>query len=111
MNAIISMLFDRLPDLINLAVLIVVCVLFTRIGDLKDSIDKRFDDMNKRFHDLKESINKRFHDMNKRIDDVNKRIDDQKDDIKALGQKVDTLSGQVHRIEGHLGLPSASSDG
>ena len=103
MNAIISTLFDHLPDLINLAVLIIVCVLFTRIGDLKDSIDKRFDDMNKRFHDLKESIDKRFHDMNK-------RIDDQKDDIKALGQKVDTLSGQVHRIEGHLGLPRTGTD-
>ena len=110
MNAIISTLFDRLPDLINLAVLIIVCVLFTRIGDLKDSIDKRFDDMNKRFHDLKESIDKRFDGVNKRIDDVNKRIDDQKDDIRALGQKVDTLSGQAHRIEGHLGLPRTGTD-
>ena len=59
---------------------------------------------------IEKLIEQKIDGINKRFDDVNKRIDDQKEDIKALGQKVDTLSGQVHRIEGHLGLPGVGAE-
>lgn len=93
MNAIINTLVSHLPDLINLVILIIVCVLFTRINDLKESIDTRFND-----------INNRFSDINSRLDDQNQRIN-------TLIQKTDTLSAQVHRIEGHLNLPRTGTDG
>lgn len=100
MNAIINTLVSHLPDLINLVILIIVCVLFTRINDLKESIDTRFNDINNRFND----INNRFSDINSRLDDQNQRIN-------TLIQKTDTLSAQVHRIEGHLNLPRTGTDG
>ena len=104
MAPVINALLTQWPVLLA----IVVVYLLNR-KDIK-LIEQKIDGINARFHDLKESINKRFDDVNKRIDDVNKRIDDQKEDIKALGQKVDTLSGQVHRIEGHLGLPGVGAE-
>ena len=39
-------------------------------------IDKRFDDVNKKFEAMQMQIDKRFDDVNKRFDDVNKRFDD-----------------------------------
>ena len=75
----------------------------TRFDDQKESINARFNDINTRFDEQRESINARFN-------DINTRFDEQRESINVLGQKVDTLSGQVHRIEGHLGLPSASAD-
>ncbi|MDX1956959.1 MAG: hypothetical protein SFU98_00205 [Leptospiraceae bacterium] len=47
--------------------------------DLKTLIsfmDKRFEDMNRRFEDMYKYMDKRFEDVNRRFDDVNKRFED-----------------------------------
>ncbi|MCY4210453.1 MAG: DUF2852 domain-containing protein [Gammaproteobacteria bacterium] len=100
--------FDDLKESIN-----------ARFDDQKESFNARFDDINARFDDQKENINARFDDqkenINARFDDqkesFNKRLDDQSRTLNTLGQKVDTVSGQVHRIEGHLHLPRTGTDG
>ncbi|MBI5186814.1 MAG: hypothetical protein HZA01_13965 [Nitrospinae bacterium] len=51
-----------------------------RLDDMNNSVNGRFDDVNKRFDDMNNSVNKRFDDVNKRFDDLqestNKRFDD-----------------------------------
>ena len=89
--------FDDLKESIN-----------ARFDDQKESFNARFDDINARFDDQKENINARFDDQK---ESFNKRLDDQSRTLNTLGQKVDTVSGQVHRIEGHLHLPRTGTDG
>ncbi|MBI4378162.1 MAG: hypothetical protein HY578_03580 [Nitrospinae bacterium] len=57
-------------------------------NDLKESTNKRFDDVNKRFDDLQKSTNNRFDDINKRFDDLQKSTNNRFDDIN---KRFDTL--------------------
>ena len=67
-------------------------------------IDKRFDDVNRRFNESNRRIDKRFDDTNKRIDALERR---QREDSKAfsaqivdLGKDVATLAGRVDEAAG-----------
>ena len=97
MAPVINALLTQSPLLLA----IVVVYLLNR-KDIK-LIEQKIDSINTRFDDQKESINARFN-------DINTRFDEQRESINVLDQKVDTLSGQVHRIEGHLGLPGVGAE-
>ncbi len=47
-----------------------------RFDDMNRSIDKRFESIDKRFDDMNRSIDKRFESIDKRFDDMNRRFDD-----------------------------------
>ena len=55
-----------------------------RFEDLKEYVDRRFDD-----------INRRFEDINKRFDDVNKRIDDLNTTVRVLVKEVSSIKSDV----------------
>ncbi|MCY4340976.1 MAG: hypothetical protein OXE48_06370 [Gammaproteobacteria bacterium] len=105
MTPVITALVAQWPVLLAIAILYILHRQDIKLIEQKiDSINTRFDDINKRFDDLKESINTRFNDINKRLDDQNQALN-------TLSQKVDALSGRVHRIEGHLSLPRTGTEG
>ncbi len=113
MTPVITALINQSPVLLAIAIVYIL-----HRQDFK-LIEQKIDGLNARFDDLKESINARFDDQkesfNARFDDqkesFNKRFDDQNRTLNTLSQKVDTVSGQVHRIEGHLNLPRTGTDG
>ena len=135
MTPVITTLVTQWPVLLAIAILYIlhrqdvklieqkIDGLNHRLDDLKENINARFDDLkeniNARFDDQKENINNRFDDqkenINNRFDDqkesINSRLDDQSRTLNTLVQKVDALSGRVHRIEGHLGLPRTGTEG
>jgi len=79
----------------------------TRMNDMKDAFNRRFDDMDRRFDDMKRSFDKRFDDLkssfDKRFDDLkssfDKRFDDLKDLMKSEFKRVDE---RIDRLESPL---------
>jgi len=51
---------------------------------------------NRRIDDLKDSMNKRFDDVNSRFDDINRRFDDMRDLVKS---EVRRLEDRIGRLE------------
>jgi hypothetical protein len=54
-----------------------------RMTDLRSSIDKRFDDMSKRFDDMKSSFDKRFDDLKDLMKSEFKRVDERIDRLES----------------------------
>lgn len=60
-----------------------------RIGELRSSIDARFNGVNDRFND----VNTRFDEVNRRFDDMDRKMDQRFEDMKS------TWRSELHRVE------------
>lgn len=69
-------------------------------------MNRRFEDVNKRFDDLRADISQRFDQqdkyMNSRFDAVDQRFDRLADDVSELRILVTSIGERVSRNEGHI---------
>jgi archaellum component FlaC len=77
---------------------------------MKQYIDKRMEDMNRRMEDLKHYIDKRMEDTNKRIDEVSKKIDSLESRVnivynEVLSIKTDIIKMMKEYMEERYGKP------
>jgi hypothetical protein len=69
--------------LVCLTVIIGLFYQNTRMNDMKDAFNRRFDDMDKRFDDMKSSFNKRFDDLKDLMKSEFRRVDERIDRLES----------------------------
>mgnify|MGYP001127531226 CR=1 FL=1 len=66
--------------------------------DLKESTDKQFESMDKRF----EGIDKRLESMDKRFEAVDKRLESMDKRFDAIDKRLDTMDERMDRLDEHM---------
>ena len=68
---------------------------------LVDLIDRRFQDVNRRFEDINhrfQDVNKRFEDINHRFEDVNKRFEDVNHRFEDINRRFEDINKRFEEV-------------